>query len=63
MALAVMVLITLLVDTISGRVRRRIIRGPQRAVDIGADVDQPGAEATSADDDGTHGDPRTFAPI
>jgi phosphonate transport system permease protein len=62
-ALAVMVLITLLVDTISGRVRRRIIRGPQRAVDIGADVDQPGAEATPADDDGTHGDPRTFAPI
>jgi phosphonate transport system permease protein len=37
-ALAVMVIITLIVDTISGRLRRRIIRGPTRAVDIGANA-------------------------
>jgi phosphonate transport system permease protein len=37
-ALAVMVGITLVVDTISGRLRRRIIRGPTRPVDIGADT-------------------------
>ncbi len=36
-SLAVMILITLLVDTASGRLRRRIIRGPTRSVDIGAE--------------------------
>jgi phosphonate transport system permease protein len=41
-SLAIMVIITLIVDTISGRLRRRIIRGPTRAVDIGADgAEQP----------------------
>jgi phosphonate transport system permease protein len=40
-ALAVMVGITLIVDTISGRLRRRIIRGPTRPVDIGADGAPP----------------------
>ncbi len=46
-ALAVMVIITLIVDTISGRVRRRIIRGPQRSVDLGTNAgEQPdGARA------------------
>jgi phosphonate transport system permease protein len=46
-ALAVMVVITLVVDTVSGRLRRRIIRGPQRPVDIGTDAgEQPdGAHA------------------
>ena len=39
-SLAVMILITLAVDTISGRLRRRIIRGPTRPVDVGTD-DQP----------------------
>ncbi len=37
-ALAVMVVITLVVDTVSGRLRRRIIRGPQRPVDIGSEA-------------------------
>lgn len=41
-SLAIMVIITLIVDTISGRLRRRIIRGPNRAVDIGVDAgEQP----------------------
>ncbi len=41
-SLAIMVIITLIVDTISGRVRRRIIRGPTRAVDLGANAgEQP----------------------
>ncbi len=52
-ALAVMVILTLIVDTISGRVRRRIIRGPQRAVDIGADED---------DDDGGGRTPKVPGP-
>jgi phosphonate transport system permease protein len=61
-ALAVMVIITLIVDTISGRVRRRIIRGPQRAVDIGAD---PGEAPDGArpGDDRPDGEPRVVAPI
>jgi phosphonate transport system permease protein len=45
-ALAVMVVITLAVDTVSGRLRRRIIRGPTRAVDIGANAgEQPDGAA------------------
>jgi phosphonate transport system permease protein len=61
-ALAVMVIITLIVDTISGRVRRRIIRGPTRAVDIGASAgEQPdGAHAGRGDGEG---DSRVWAPI
>ncbi len=58
-ALAIMVIITLIVDTISGRVRRRIIRGPQRAVDLGSDA-PPGDDP---EEDGPAGDPRAFAPI
>jgi phosphonate transport system permease protein len=61
-ALAVMVIITLIVDTISGRVRRRIIRGPQRPVDIGADPDET-TEGVGSGGDGPAGDPRTPAPI
>ncbi|CAN5748207.1 phosphonate ABC transporter, permease protein PhnE [soil metagenome] len=36
MVLLVVIGVTILIDTISGRIRRRIIRGPTRAVDIGA---------------------------
>lgn len=56
-ALLIMIAITLVVDTISGRLRRRIIRGPQRPVDLGSDrpVD-PGPDEPS-------GDARAFAPI
>ena len=62
-ALAVMVIITLIVDTISGRVRRRIIRGPQRAVDIGANAGEQPDGAMSGDDDGPDGGRRVTAPI
>jgi phosphonate transport system permease protein len=64
-ALAIMVIITLIVDTISGRVRRRIIRGPTRAVDIGADGADPQetGDLPPFGDDGPGEDPRTFAPI
>ncbi len=63
-ALAVMIIITLIVDTISGRVRRRIIRGPQRPVDIGANAgEQPDGAMSGRDDDGPDGDARAFAPI
>lgn len=55
MALIVMVVITLVVDTISGRVRRRIIRGPQRPVDLGSARPDP--------EDGPAGDVRAVAPI
>ena len=57
MALIVMVLITLAVDTVSGRVRRRIIRGPQRPVDLGS------AEPAPEGPDAPSGDSRAFAPI
>ncbi|MCC5947479.1 MAG: phosphonate ABC transporter, permease protein PhnE [Nitriliruptoraceae bacterium] len=65
-ALAVMVIVTLIVDTISGRVRRRIIRGPQRPVDIGADTLPPDADRDAGPDlpnDPGEAGPRTFAPI
>jgi phosphonate transport system permease protein len=42
-ALAVMVVITLVIDASSGRVRRRIIRGPTRPVDLGTDAPDDGA--------------------
>lgn len=58
-ALAVMVIITLIVDTISGRIRRRIIRGPQRAVDLGSES----SRIDDHDQDGSAGDARAFAPI
>jgi len=54
-ALAVMVGITLVVDTISGRLRRRIIRGPTRPVDIGAVGPQPPNAAPRPDPTTTPG--------
>jgi phosphonate transport system permease protein len=65
-ALAVMILITLLIDTVSGRIRRRIIRGPTRPVDIGANAgEQPdGAHAGRRRGPGDEPpDERSFAPI
>jgi phosphonate transport system permease protein len=63
-ALAVMIIITLIVDTISGRVRRRIIRGPQRPVDIGANAGEGSDGAMSGrDDEGPDGGTRVHAPI
>lgn len=46
MTLLVVVGVTLLIDAISGRLRRRIIRGPMRPVDTGTAADE-GATATS----------------
>lgn len=69
-ALAVMVIVTLIVDTISGRVRRRIIRGPTRPVDIGASPSGPqqgdghgpsGPSGPAGPDE--KGDSRAFVPI
>lgn len=59
MALLVMIAITLAVDTVSGRVRRRIIRGPQRPVDRGTDG-EPARPAGHPDD---RGDARAALPL
>lgn len=63
-ALAVMVIITLIVDTISGRVRRRIIRGPQRPVDIGGEgPDDAGRPSKVPGPSADHGGNAPLAPI
>jgi phosphonate transport system permease protein len=67
--LLVMILVTLAVDTISGRLRRRIIRGPTRPVDIGANAGDPshgtGPASTNRKGDGPAGSlgEGSFAPI